>query len=64
MAIERDAQRIRPEKSEVDRLLADNSRARNLLAWEPVVSLEEGLERTIEWLRQNLGRYRPDAYVV
>lgn len=64
MAIERDAQRIRPEKSEVDRLLADNARARTLLGWEPVVSLEEGLERTIEWLRQNLGRYRPDAYVV
>jgi dTDP-glucose 4,6-dehydratase len=64
MAIERDARRIRPERSEVDRLLADNARARTLLGWEPVVSLEKGLERTIKWLRENLGRYHPDAYVV
>lgn len=62
--IESHADRLRPDKSEVERLVADNTRARTLLGWEPTVSLEEGLVRTIEWLRQNLERYRPDVYVI
>ena len=64
LAVESDAQRVRPDKSEVERLLADNTLARNLLGWEPVVSLEEGLAHTIEWIQQNLGRYRPDVYAI
>jgi dTDP-glucose 4,6-dehydratase len=59
-----DEQRIRPEQSEVNRLLADNTRARQFLGWEPRVSLEEGLERTIAWMRDNLERYRPHVYTV
>lgn len=58
-----DDQRIRPEKSEVDRLLASNARAKELLGWTPQVSLEQGLERTIAWLTQNSERYRPGVYV-
>jgi dTDP-glucose 4,6-dehydratase len=58
-----DDQRVRPEKSEVDRLLASNARARELLGWTPQVSLEQGLERTIAWLTQNSERYRPGVYV-
>lgn len=58
-----DDQRIRPEKSEVDRLLASNARAQELLGWTPQVSLEQGLERTIAWLTQNSERYRPGVYV-
>jgi len=61
--IESDARRLRPDKSEVERLLADNTLARTLLGWQPAVSLEEGLERTIAWMQQNLERYRPDVYV-
>jgi dTDP-glucose 4,6-dehydratase len=57
-------QRLRPDKSEVERLLADNSRARSLLGWEPKVQLEEGLKTTIEWLGENLRRYRTGVYVV
>ena len=64
IAIESDEQRVRPDKSEVERLLADNTLARTLLGWEPVVSLEAGLERTIEWMRQHLERYRPGVYVL
>jgi dTDP-glucose 4,6-dehydratase len=64
MTIESDEQRVRPEKSEVERLLADNALARTLLGWVPVVTLKEGLEHTIEWMRQHLGRYRPDVYVL
>lgn len=49
--------RIRPEKSEVNRLLADNRLARELLGWEPKVGLKEGLTRTLEWMRSHLGEY-------
>jgi dTDP-glucose 4,6-dehydratase len=59
-----DQERLRPAGSEVERLLADNSKAASLLGWTPSVSLEEGLERTIEWIRHHLDRYRPDAYAV
>lgn len=63
ITVESDEQRVRPEKSEVERLLADNSLARTLLGWEPTVSLEDGLVRTLEWMRQHLERYRPGVYV-
>jgi len=62
--IEVEHDRVRPEKSEVERLLADNSRARQLLGWQSKVPLEEGLGRTIEWLKDNLQRYRPDVYAL
>lgn len=62
--VEADSARIRPGASEVERLLASNRLARDLLGWEPRVSLEEGLEQTIAWMRDNLDRYRPGVYVV
>jgi dTDP-glucose 4,6-dehydratase len=62
--VESEAARLRPEKSEVERLLADNTLARNVLGWEPKITLEEGLKETIEWLRGNLHRYRPDSYAI
>lgn len=60
--IEIDPSRLRPEKSEVQRLLSDNSRAYTVLGWEPLVSFDEGLGRTIEWVRKHLGLYRSRAY--
>lgn len=62
--IETESQRIRPEKSEVERLLADNAKARQLLGWDPKVGLEEGLQITIDWMRSHLDRYRPGVYVI
>jgi dTDP-glucose 4,6-dehydratase len=62
--IESEDQRLRPEKSEVERLLANNALALELLHWQPKVSLEEGLSRTIDWIKANLDKYRPDAYVL
>jgi len=56
--------RIRPEGSEVDRLCADNTKAKEILGWEPKYSLEEGLPRTIEWLSENHEQYRSDIYVI
>jgi dTDP-glucose 4,6-dehydratase len=60
--IDVDPERMRPEKSEVLRLLSDNSLARERLNWSPVVSLEEGLDRTIAWIRSHLDRYRIGIY--
>ena len=62
--IECDDRRLRPEGSEVDRLIADNSLARNNLGWKPKVGLEEGLKRTIEWMREHAHQYRPNEYSV
>lgn len=62
--IENEAERMRPEASEVERLLADNTLARNVLDWKPNISLEEGLQRTIDWVQQHLERYRPGVYTI
>jgi dTDP-glucose 4,6-dehydratase len=62
IAIESDAQRLRPEGSEVDRLLADATRARELLGWQAEISLEDGLQKTIDWIQVNMDRYRPGVY--
>lgn len=64
VAIDTDAQRVRPKNSEVERLLADVTLARELIGWASTVSLEEGLGLTIEWMRENLERYRPNSYTV
>ena len=57
-------QRTRPKKSEVERLCADNRKAREILGWESKVSLDEGLRNTIAWLCENNEQCRSDAYVV
>ena len=59
-----DPKRLRPEKSEVGRLLSDNRLARERLGWQPQVSLEEGLRKTIEWITEHLDRYQVGKYVV
>jgi dTDP-glucose 4,6-dehydratase len=59
-----DEQRLRPAQSEVLHLHAGREKARQLLGWEPQVSLDEGLERTIDWIREHLGLYRPGVYEV
>jgi len=62
--IETEDQRLRPDKSEVERLLAANSLALSILKWHPRVALEEGLVQTIEWLRDNTDKYRTGGYVI
>jgi nucleoside-diphosphate-sugar epimerase len=56
--------RVRPEGSEVERLLADSSLAGELLGWVPQVDLEKGLAITIEWYRKNMDLYRIGEYAV
>ena len=59
-----DPARTRPNQSEVQRLVADASKARNLIGWEPRISLEEGLRRTVEWFRKTIpeGEYKATLY--
>jgi dTDP-glucose 4,6-dehydratase len=66
--IETEEARIRPAKSEVERLWADNSKARTLLGWEPQYAgpdgLRRGLAETCAWFSEpgNLNKYRVDTY--
>ena len=57
-------ERLRPSKSEVDRLLGDNSKILLLTNWKPQISLSEGLMNTIKWLKQpeNLSKYKALNY--
>jgi len=56
--------RLRPPDSEVERLIADNSQARTLLKWQPKVTLDDGLLRTTDWMRNNLQQYRTSEYAI
>ena len=57
-----DEQRLRPEKSEVNRLLGCNEKIMHLTAWEPQYTLEQGLAETIEFFRHHLDQYKVDIY--
>ncbi|GAA5207875.1 GDP-mannose 4,6-dehydratase [Streptomyces thinghirensis] len=59
-----DPARLRPAGSEVQRLLSDNSRARDWAGWQPEVSLEEGLRHTSDWVADNLRLFATDRYHV
>jgi nucleoside-diphosphate-sugar epimerase len=45
---------MRPDKSEVTRLLSDNEKARQRLGWVPTIDLEAGLRRTVAWIEEHL----------
>jgi NAD dependent epimerase/dehydratase len=64
--VESDEARLRPEKSEVFRLWCDNGKIKELTGFQPLVGLDEGLKRTIEWFAEpkNLAVYKTDIYNV
>jgi len=62
--IQQENKRVRPQNSEVDRLVADCSLAHKLLEWQPSIDLEEGLKMTIEFIKKNPERYRSNGYVI
>ena len=64
MSVRQDVSRTRPAKSEVMRLISDNTIAREVCGWQPKYSLEQGLKETIEWMKKNISRYRPEIYNV
>ncbi len=55
-------ERLRPKKSEVYRLLCDNSLLFEITNWKPNTSLNEGLKKTIDWFKNNLNNYKADIY--
>lgn len=57
-------QRLRPEKSEVNRLLGDNTKIRELTNWQPQYTFQQGLAETIRFIEKNIGRYKVDQYNV
>jgi dTDP-glucose 4,6-dehydratase len=57
-------ERLRPQKSEVLRLVSDNRLARARLGWEPRVAFDEGLDKTIQWMQAHMDLYRPGRYEI
>lgn len=64
--VEEEQQRLRPEGSEVMRLVGDNSELRAATGWAPHFDLHAGLEATSQWFLEprNLAHYRPDQYTI
>ncbi|GAB4491532.1 MAG: SDR family NAD(P)-dependent oxidoreductase [Anaerolineales bacterium] len=60
--IQVEQERLRPEASEVYRLISDNSQARQTLGWQPETDLDSGLDHTIQWIEQHLDLYRVGVY--
>lgn len=59
-----DQQRLRPDKSEVERLLGSNVKIMQLTNWKPCYTFEQGISETIDFLKNNLDRYKTDIYNV
>ena len=63
-AIVHDANRDRPKKSEVMKLVSDNRKAGRLMDWRPATSLDDGLRRVIEFVSANPGLFTAESYTV
>ena len=57
-------QRLRPEKSEVNRLLGSNEKIKRLTNWRPQYTFVQGIQETIAWMKQNMDAYKTDIYNV
>lgn len=57
-----DPERVRPAKSEVERLWGDNTKIKSLTNWSPSYSFSEGIGETVDWIKQNMDRYKIDIY--
>ena len=64
LKVETDPDRVRPPKSEVSRLISNNSKIKELAGWQPVVSFEDGLQQTIDYIRAHLSDYKVEQYNV
>jgi NAD dependent epimerase/dehydratase len=61
--IVQEEQRLRPTRSEVMKLISDNTQAREIMGWSPKVSLDDGLRQTVDFVRRHRSLYQTDAYV-
>ncbi|WP_367923965.1 NAD-dependent 4,6-dehydratase LegB [uncultured Ruthenibacterium sp.] len=57
-----ESERLRPEKSEVNRLLGDSTKLRQMTGWKPAYTFEEGLAETIAWIREHMDAFRTGVY--
>ena len=57
-----DQQRLRPDKSEVNRLLGSNRKIKELTNWTPKFTFEQGIKETIDFLRNNMDKYKANIY--
>jgi NAD dependent epimerase/dehydratase len=64
LEVDLDPARVRPANSEVQLLLSDPALARDLTGWTPRTSLQDGLARTIEWVHENVHRFKTTEYVI
>jgi dTDP-glucose 4,6-dehydratase len=64
VTLEVEEERVRPDGSEVERLLADVCKAKELMGWTPTVSFTEGLQKTITWIEHHLDLYQANQYTV
>ena len=62
ITIESEEKRVRPPQSEVNQLICNNNKAKELIDWQPKMSLDEGLEKTITWFKANAGEYKSKIY--
>jgi nucleoside-diphosphate-sugar epimerase len=60
--VEIDAARRRGNQLEVMQLLSDNSKAANILGWKPSLTLEEGIRRTVDWVKEQKDRFKTHLY--
>lgn len=62
--VQQQDQRVRPQNSEVMKLISDNSKAKELMDWQPQVSLDDGLQQTIEFIEKYLHEFKSDQYAI
>ena len=59
-----DDERLRPKNSEVNRLWADNTKIKELTGWKPNYTIDDGLEATVDWIKNNMQYFKTDIYNV
>ena len=64
VTIRTESKRVRPAKSEVERLMCNNAKILSHTDWRPKYNLKTGLSETIKWLKKNLTYYKPEIYNV
>ena len=58
----KEKERIRPQKSEVERLFSDSGKAKSLFGWDPKTDLKVGMKKTINWIQENMEKYKEGIY--
>jgi len=58
----KEKKRVRPEKSEVEKLLSDSRKAKALFGWSPKIDVKEGIRKTVSWIGKNIDKYKQEIY--